>query len=114
KGVNVFTIDPPSLRKSDNRRAIVTPEIYTQRLPNYHCGLKRTVLGESGAPPGIGHAKLTLRRPLRTMPRRRGMAQSGSASALGAEGRGFKSLCPDHPSRSGPADAACRSLPTCP
>ena len=25
----------------------------------------------------------------------RGMAQSGSASALGAEGRGFKSLCPD-------------------
>ena len=23
------------------------------------------------------------------------MAQSGSASALGAEGRGFKSLCPD-------------------
>src|ERR1700694_3951983 len=26
----------------------------------------------------------------------RGIAQSGSASALGAEGRGFKSLCPDH------------------
>src|SRR5271155_5468252 len=26
----------------------------------------------------------------------RGMAQSGSASALGAEGRGFESLCPDH------------------
>ena len=25
----------------------------------------------------------------------RGMAQSGSASALGAEGRGFESLCPD-------------------
>ena len=25
----------------------------------------------------------------------RGIAQSGSASALGAEGRGFKSLCPD-------------------
>src|SRR5690606_1630846 len=24
------------------------------------------------------------------------MAQSGSASALGAEGRGFESLCPDH------------------
>jgi hypothetical protein len=31
KGVNVFTIDPPRLRKSDNRRAIVTPEIYTYR-----------------------------------------------------------------------------------
>ena len=30
------------------------------------------------------------------MGRSRGMAQSGSASALGAEGRGFKSLCPDH------------------
>ena len=29
----------------------------------------------------------------------RGMAQSGSASALGAEGRGFESLCPDHPHR---------------
>ena len=27
------------------------------------------------------------------------MAQSGSASALGAEGRGFESLCPDHPAR---------------
>ena len=27
------------------------------------------------------------------------MAQSGSASALGAEGRGFKSLCPDQPHR---------------
>ena len=26
----------------------------------------------------------------------RGIAQSGSASALGAEGRGFESLCPDH------------------
>ena len=26
----------------------------------------------------------------------RGLAQSGSASALGAEGRGFESLCPDH------------------
>ena len=26
---------------------------------------------------------------------RRGMAQSGSASALGAEGRRFKSCCPD-------------------
>ena len=25
----------------------------------------------------------------------RGIAQFGSASALGAEGRGFKSLCPD-------------------
>ena len=27
---------------------------------------------------------------------KRSVAQSGSASALGAEGRGFKSLCPDH------------------
>ena len=27
---------------------------------------------------------------------RRGVAQSGSASALGAEGRGFESLRPDH------------------
>ena len=26
----------------------------------------------------------------------RGIAQPGSASALGAESRGFKSLCPDH------------------
>ena len=26
----------------------------------------------------------------------RGMAQPGSASALGAEGREFESLCPDH------------------
>ena len=26
----------------------------------------------------------------------RGIAQSGSASALGAEGRRFKSCCPDH------------------
>jgi hypothetical protein len=26
----------------------------------------------------------------------RGMAQSGSASALGAEGRRFESCCPDH------------------
>ena len=31
----------------------------------------------------------------------RGIAQSGSASALGAEGRGFESLCPDHPVRLG-------------
>jgi hypothetical protein len=30
----------------------------------------------------------------------RGMAQSGSASALGAEGRGFESLCPDQSARS--------------
>ena len=30
------------------------------------------------------------------------MAQSGSASALGAEGRGFESLCPDQ-ARSGMA-----------
>ena len=29
---------------------------------------------------------------------RRGVAQSGSASALGAEGRGFESLRPDHSS----------------
>jgi hypothetical protein len=28
--------------------------------------------------------------------RHRGVAQSGSASALGAEGRGFESLRPDH------------------
>ena len=28
-------------------------------------------------------------------PRLRGMAQSGSAPALGAGSRGFKSLCPD-------------------
>ena len=35
----------------------------------------------------------------------RGMAQSGSASALGAEGRGFKSCCPDHfPKKIGAAD----------
>ena len=33
--------------------------------------------------------------PLRK-PFRRGVAQSGSASALGAEGRGFESLRPDH------------------
>jgi hypothetical protein len=26
----------------------------------------------------------------------RGIAQSGSASGLGPEGRGFESLCPDH------------------
>lgn len=26
----------------------------------------------------------------------RGIAQSGSASGLGPEGREFKSLCPDH------------------
>ncbi len=31
----------------------------------------------------------------------RGMAQPGSASALGAEGRGFESLCPDQDSGSG-------------
>ena len=35
----------------------------------------------------------------------RGMAQSGSASALGAEGRGFKSLCPDHVEGVGSQDA---------
>ena len=29
----------------------------------------------------------------------RGVAQSGSASALGAEGRGFESLRPDHSSK---------------
>ena len=29
----------------------------------------------------------------------RDIAQSGSASALGAEGRGFKSLCPDQTQR---------------
>src|SRR4029078_244222 len=33
----------------------------------------------------------------RTPVSRRGIAQSGSASALGAEGRRFKSCCPDHP-----------------
>jgi hypothetical protein len=27
---------------------------------------------------------------------RRGIAQPGSASGLGPEGRGFKSYCPDH------------------
>jgi hypothetical protein len=32
---------------------------------------------------------------LLTCAARRGIAQSGSASALGAEGRGFESLCPD-------------------
>ena len=31
----------------------------------------------------------------------RGMAQSGSASALGAEGRRFKSCCPDHENNPG-------------
>ncbi len=31
----------------------------------------------------------------------RGMAQSGSASALGAEGRRFESVCPDQDSGSG-------------
>ena len=37
------------------------------------------------------------------------MAQSGSASALGAEGRGFKSLCPDQPgNRKQMAPASCR------
>ena len=30
-----------------------------------------------------------------SLDQRRGMAQSGSAPALGAGGRGFKSLCPD-------------------
>ncbi len=34
---------------------------------------------------------------------RRGVAQLGSASALGAEGRGFKSRHPDHPPATGPA-----------
>src|SRR5690606_8584801 len=29
----------------------------------------------------------------------RGIAQSGSASGLGPEGRGFESLCPDHSGR---------------
>ncbi len=33
---------------------------------------------------------------VKTLKVRRGIAQSGSASALGAEGRGFESLCPDH------------------
>ena len=40
---------------------------------------------------------------------RRGMAQSGSASALGAEGRRFESCCPDQfppPTFSGPASSA--------
>ena len=35
-------------------------------------------------------------RLLRPHPACRGVAQSGSASALGAEGRGFESLRPDH------------------
>ena len=37
------------------------------------------------------------RKPIRvTIEECRGVAQPGSASALGAEGRGFKSLRPDH------------------
>ena len=40
-------------------------------------------------------ARSTTRAAVRPADPRRGMAQSGSASALGAEGRGFKSLCPD-------------------
>ena len=43
--------------------------------------------------PTIGSSK-----PVRDTiePDRRGVAQPGSASALGAEGRGFESLRPDH------------------
>jgi hypothetical protein len=47
--------------------------------------------------------------------RTRGMAQSGSASALGAEGRGFESLCPDHPKKGGtvgPVSYIIAALPT--
>ena len=43
----------------------------------------------SMAPPHVGNGGA-----------KRGMAQSGSASALGAEGRGFESLCPDQGARS--------------
>src|SRR5690606_34856450 len=53
---------------------------------------------------GFSHVKsitlkdvaLTVPCGARIIPRsERGIAQSGSASALGAEGRGFESLCPD-------------------
>jgi hypothetical protein len=46
KGIDFFTIDPRLLRKYDNRDAIEMLEIYTQRLPDCYCGLKRTVLSE--------------------------------------------------------------------
>src|SRR6476619_3042208 len=38
---------------------------------------------------------------------RRGVAQPGSASALGAEGRRFESCLPDHPSASTERQAYC-------
>ena len=44
----------------------------------------------------IGHAGLHSRFRDTIKEVRRGVAQSGSASALGAEGRGFESLRPDH------------------
>ena len=43
---------------------------------------------------GCGPATMPARSSTAAGPAR-GMAQSGSASALGAEGRGFESLCPD-------------------
>ena len=46
---------------------------------------------------GNGSAELIVAGAVRIIrrPRLRGMAQSGSAPALGAGSRGFKSLCPD-------------------
>ena len=46
---------------------------------------------------GIGWVELIVTGAVRIIrrPRLRGMAQSGSAPALGAGSRGFKSLCPD-------------------
>ena len=52
--------------------------------------------GLSGAGARGNHWRRVAVFPYHSRPRVRGMAQSGSASALGAEGRGFESLCPDH------------------
>jgi hypothetical protein len=93
--LNSSRLTPVVLRKYDNRDATAMREIYTYRSVNYHCGVNKTDLAGWRPGPQATSIKLTCRVRLRTMPARRGMAQSGSASALGAEGRGFKSLCPD-------------------
>jgi hypothetical protein len=88
--------------------------VHASRLLTPTCGNTRRALALT-----LRRARLNIR-PLpwdpqgsREGPIPRGIAQSGSASALGAEGRGFESLYPDH-SRCGgerPRNGWCRIRP---
>ena len=79
------------------RRRCTTGRIALRRCPPPGTGDRElgnvcAAVGMQGRP-----AELIVLKAVRIIPhsRLRGMAQSGSAPALGAGSRGFKSLCPD-------------------